>query len=1324
MLKHIKYVFAAAMALLLTGCTDDVLWRGDVDNETEIVIPFRESALTDVSASTRAFSSVSTNVTHLSLLVYNTSGNYQTLTKSEFDVSSSSTDPDVVTDANGQKGIKIKRSEVCAGHWYLVANAEAQVENFLKGSHSENDFISHPISRAVVLGSNSDGSGVGNAIMTGMIDVAAVPASGTSTLPTVNLRRLFSWIIFKVDNACKDFLVTGVRLYMEPTTVDLYGSPSSTVTDGRGYISTPLNGAVTGTTIKYLKPGDKFQMYTLPISGEMEEKTESGKMYYKEARLLIKGRYCSGHDEQNNNAPIFDNNSEECFYSYAFPGDIAANHQITLTLKAVASIGASTEEKALSEPSTVVVKYEDKEDDINNIVSDGEHVIALPDTIYADPEAKTYNFNVIWRAKNGEDIAITNVSEANNTGWLTLAGNGGTTTIAASSAETNQGLLRKNTPYKVTLTENLGSEREFTLKYTIKDSDKNYLDANLVIVQKAPENINLDNDLNVKLTISGAYSATIDNYLIFVGNNPDAGTKLKGINPSENGGRIRNAGLHMPMPNGGSTKYKYEIWADNSSQTWTIQNNWSGKVSITGNGTSGNHWVIEFNDNNNLIGDPAKSGNEKLWEYVVAEDALEFSNGTKTLTLDLYHTGLFHKVGNDYYYYEAFKAGNQIWLDRNIGATSAGMAHYMDTYVRGSWPMSVASAGNMYTFTEASTANASMIPKGWRLPSQGDFEAMTMQGNFSSNRMTAGGETFFAPTYRMPVTTVKKDGTRRGSNINSYFPHNRTRKSDGKISGDAGAGYYWTSTGTSSASYKRVMKFAGQNVSAADFMYGSESNGSVTDLGNKMSLRCVAGDNNNTAYTYSCQVKGYTHAFLYYQDENGAKTYLNTWPGTEIAVGDMAERKYCPFKYESYVNYATISTSTGTGKGLYVIFNNPGKSSTDEDYSNVTAAARKDRKGVPFMTGKAYDINLIGSDKLVYPNSTKDYVVAGNWTTTPVTNTKDVVVTFRAPKNSSDEKIKDYLYLWSNNGDNITGSWPGSKNDGEEDNYYYWTRTITLEKTQTPDDIIKGYLFTDGDNAGSTDDILWSYNRHKEVLDAATKEKFGNCDYLYTIWATGSTEPTPTSKKYLVIRVNENDIYPNQEYLYAWTSSSDEPFGDYHSAPFITGRIDGYKYWRVESSITNLEGVILKTSMSGEGDTGRKKEFKSWTTETNATLKEKYNATTLLTINASSYITGNYSGKYINVLGDFNEWKDNGAVPEKNGATVHEVAIGNGAFKVKVWDGSETWYSTGGAIQQNTWIDLSSKEESNNMSISGAQSGQTFRVEFDYNKKLIRVTPK
>lgn len=103
-----------------------------------------------------------------------------------------------------------------------------------------------------------------------------------------------------------------------------------------------------------------------------------------------------------------------------------------------------------------------------------------------------------------------------------------------------------------------------------------------------------------------------------------------------------------------------------------------------------------------------------------------------------------------------------------------------------------------------------------------------------------------------------------------------------------------------------------------------------------------------------------------------------------------------------------------------------------------------------------------------------------------------------------------------------------------------------------------------------------------------------------------------------------------------------------------------------------------------------------------------------------------YSTWYVNVLGDFNSWTDNGVNPNAEGVSIHEnLAIGTSAFKIKIWDGTADLYyvSDGNAIVAGEWTQL--YEDTMNgagVTIAGATESSVYNVEYNCATNQIKVT--
>ena len=903
-----------------------------MNTEDEIAIAFQTNDMVLEGYGTRALTEPSTVISELTVVIFNNDGGYQY---------SQSYLPADFIDATGGSGkaVKISRRDATAGNWYLVANAKSLIESWIDETDSKDE---SKFKRLVIDRSKLIGTGVSSAIMVGKRTGVSLPAPGTPTMQAFILDRRFAKIEFKVPDTLKDkFLVTGVSLYKETDGVNLDGTPIAKAEKDGVYVSSPL--AATTNTISHLKAGDLLEFFTLPVSNKMKEEDGND---YPEARLLIKGRFRTGTTDTGE--AIYGDN--DCFYGFLFPSSIEANHKYVLTLSDVMTEGKTNEEAALEEPIGAVVKYEDKVAEMRNIVTDGERALALPDTLKLNSNAATKSINVRWRG-TADDILSINTD--NLPSWLTIALGSKTADTANTTAEeTGKGYQRFTTPLNIQIGDNKGTEREYSFKVMVTDkSNETKVETTYVICQDAPLNVNLYDDLAIKLTIkrSGATDIVISDYLAFIGNNPSGtGDKLLGVGHEANGGRVRNAGLHIPMSNGGVT-YEYEITP--KSGNWTIETP-SGvtKTDITGG------WKLTFTDTANPL--DASSA----YSYVVADNGIMLKSGNKELGVDLYHTGFFHKYDNKWYYYEVFSAGSQRWLDRNLCATASGMAQLTSSYVGGTeWPMDQNSAGGRYNYATVKPDNSgnypAIVPAGWRVPTQGDFEVLTNRSEFTSERVMFGSTTLFLPSYRFQNKTIRPDGSMRDSYQYAYFPHNRYEGNSG-VTGDSGAGYYWTTTNTDNEQFYRIMKFDGQNVITEN-----------KDVNYKMSVRCVSGAEVNETYKYSCMVKGYTNVFLYHQGADGVKTYLNTWPGTQVATTALANKRFNQFELETYSNYPENE--------IFVIFTNVTSTGIT---ANVTTEKARAREGIPFKADKGYDYN---ADKLVYPETGTSIVISGNWTEAP-----------------------------------------------------------------------------------------------------------------------------------------------------------------------------------------------------------------------------------------------------------------------------------------------------------------------------------------------------
>lgn len=276
-----------------------------------------------------------------------------------------------------------------------------------------------------------------------------------------------------------------------------------------------------------------------------------------------------------------------------------------------------------------------------------------------------------------------------------------------------------------------------------------------------------------------------------------------------------------------------------------------------------------------------------------------------------------------------------------------------------------------------------------------------------------------------------------------------------------------------------------------------------------------------------------------------------------------------------------------------------------------------------------YD-EALGGDNCSFSDDRRDSYPAA-----PVIPDITESIVLRAPKNSSDTYISSTLYIWDINGSKLLDAHPGTAASTSSDgNYYCWSFSYTHQQTVSINDLISGFLFTNGDSNTTNSDISWS-GHHSEVTDATTKDLYGSPDRLFTIWATGNTEPQPgggsstdpTTSYKIVFRVFDPDITnPNLYHLDVWNTSGGRGYLD-DKWPGLesTETIGKYRVWRCNTQTekpTNLSGFILSNgSSSGQREHAWNSNYV--VEETDANLLSTYNADCLYTL---------YMGKYYVVL--------------------------------------------------------------------------------------------
>ena len=409
-------------------------------------------------------------------------------------------------------------------------------------------------------------------------------------------------------------------------------------------------------------------------------------------------------------------------------------------------------------------------------------------------------------------------------------------------------------------------------------------------------------------------------------------------------------------------------------------------------------------------------------------------------------------------------------LDRNLGAKSAGMGSLNGSaaLTSSSWPIVGDKAmGKRYNLEEARAD----CPTGWSVPSFAMMRAMTVQAAFNTESMATvpNKVPYFAPTFTFTGT----DGGKNVS-IRSYFPQNRYT-SNGSLGGDSQAGYYLTTTGAGTAGWYQVMNFNGTNTTSINMDFSKV----------KASVRCVSGTYSlagNT--TYACNVKGYTHVFLYYE-YNGSKTYFNTWPGEQVAMDNDIDR-YHPFELNSTIDY---SNAPGN---VYVIFNEVDANGVVKK-SNVSSEKVLRRDGILFKNGGNYDVASL---------PVAEGAINGNWSFQMKSSRIAIIMKKGAATNSNVEKasiaIDDAKSEVFGTGDN---SW---LNIGDD----YYMLTLDVKYSSELNSYAEANATHTYHRFGTTW-VSWSENDNFVKINAPAGAP-SNIQEYYMIWS--QTKPAaPTS---------------------------------------------------------------------------------------------------------------------------------------------------------------------------------------------------------------------
>lgn len=450
---------------------------------------------------------------------------------------------------------------------------------------------------------------------------------------SLSLLRQFAKTSVTKDASLTNFEITGFRLF-----------------------NTASSGTIASKSI------DKVALPSVDCSDKTDGYVSGEQPFYETpadtAYMIIRAKYYGG---------------AETYYKVAFknktsdgtlkPIALLRNHHYQVKVTAVNHAGWSTEQEAkdnLPENRLSVVVVDDNPPIVDMIA------------------CKDYELGVCGERQalgNDDKVTVTFVttkpdfkySVKSNTEWITVSPTA-TVVELPSSGHSSSGKLYT---IELTLKKNYNSvARPGSVTITSGDLSRE------VKITQLGYDFRHDEERMVKIKIKSLSGESIldTDYFTWMDNS------LKGIEPEENQGNVRNDGLHFFV--GNNTVYYLIPHIDGDVPE--CKDSRVNIEQITDNGNA--YYKVTLADNSDT--------NYSMW---INQEAFTITNGIKKITYPIYHVGLFSHLSADYqlgdnrlsewYYYEMVDvvAGGKTYhmLDRNLGATTNAYYNPGATVLRG-----------------------------------------------------------------------------------------------------------------------------------------------------------------------------------------------------------------------------------------------------------------------------------------------------------------------------------------------------------------------------------------------------------------------------------------------------------------------------------------------------------------------------------------------------------------------------------------------------------------------------------------------------------------
>ena len=408
------------------------------------------------------------------------------------------------------------------------------------------------------------------------------------------------------------------------------------------------------------------------------------------AYMIIRAKYDGGPDTYYKVA-FFNNGTSTQM-------DLLRNHHYQVKVTAVNHAGWATEDEAKNNKSEnrLSVEVVDDNPPIVNMIACKDYELGVCGKQTVLGNARTATITFVTTKKHPEDFSVV----SNNPDWISVPTDYKSKakySVLPTSAGPYSSTGRLYT-IELTLTENCESTAHAgTVTITSGDLSR------VVEIEQLGYDFRQNRIVKMRDLENNSSDLNQDNYFSWMD------SKLQGITPEDNQGKVRNDGLHFFV---GKNQVYYLIPKLQGDQKLTRNDSRVNVEEITVSGS--NFYKVTLADNS--------ADNYETWFNDEAFTIIFNTNARTTITISypVYHVGLFAqltgKAATDYqlgkskasgwYYYEMVnvRAGDKIYhmLDRNLGATNNGYYSPSTTALKDN----IGAIGCYFKISEADNSNS------------------------------------------------------------------------------------------------------------------------------------------------------------------------------------------------------------------------------------------------------------------------------------------------------------------------------------------------------------------------------------------------------------------------------------------------------------------------------------------------------------------------------------------------------------------------------------------------------------------------------------------